>query len=103
MSETAARDHSMFDAELSGSVLNLHLFGRLMRWLKPYRVSLLVSMVMVLVASYATVVMEILISRVLVDYIIVGETESEMPDLGMIELTKQVEAVSYTHLRAHET
>ena len=83
----------MFDAELSGSVLNLHLFGRLMRWLKPYRVSLLVSMVMVLVASYATVVMEILISRVLVDYIIVGETESEMPDLGMIELTKQVEVL----------
>ncbi len=93
MSETAARDHSMFDAELSGSVLNLHLFGRLMRWLKPYRLSLLVSMVMVLVASYATVVMEILISRVLVDYIIVGETESEMPDLGMIELTKQVEVL----------
>ncbi len=83
----------MFDAELSGSVLNLHLFGRLMRWLKPYRLSLLVSMVMVLVASYATVVMEILISRVLVDYIIVGETESEMPDLGMIELTKQVEVL----------
>ena len=93
MSETAARDHSMFDAELSGSVLNLHLFGRLMRWLKPYRPSLLVSMVMVLVASYATVVMEVLISRVLVDYIIVGETESEMPDLGMIELTKQVEVL----------
>ena len=91
MSEAVKRDHSMFDAELSGSVLNLHLLSRLMNWLKPYRVSLLISTVLVLIASYATVVMEILISRVLVDYIIVGETASEMPDLGMIELTRKIE------------
>ncbi len=81
----------MFDAELSGAVLNMHLLGRLMRWLKPYRLSLLLSTVLVLIASYAAVVMEILISRVLVDYIIVGETESPMPDMGMIDLTIWVE------------
>ena len=86
-----SRDHSMFDAELSGAVLNLHLFGRLVRWLKPYRFMLILSTVLVLVASYAAVVMEILISRVLVDYIIVGEAESPMPDLGMIELTIWIE------------
>lgn len=91
MSEAVKRDHSMFDAELSGSVLNLHLLSRLMNWLKPYRISLLISTVLVLIASYATVVMEILISRVLVDYIIVGETASEMPDLSMIELTRKIE------------
>lgn len=81
----------MFDAELSGAVLNMQLLGRLMRWLKPYRFSLVLSTVLVLIASYAAVVMEILISRVLVDYIIVGETESPMPDMGMIELTIWVE------------
>ena len=94
MADTASsttRDHSMFDAELSGAVLNMHLLGRLMRWLKPYRLSLLLSTVLVLIASYAAVVMEILISRVLVDYIIVGETESPMPDMGMIDLTIWVE------------
>ena len=86
-----SRDHSMFDADLSGAVLNMHLLGRLVRWLKPYRLRLILSTVLVLVASYAAVVMEILISRVLVDYIIVGETESPMPDMGMIELTIWVE------------
>ena len=91
MRNIVTRDHSMFDAELSGSVLNMRLLGRLMQWLKPYRLSLLASIALVLVASYATVVMEILISRVLGDYIIIGETDSEMPDLGMIELTQQVE------------
>lgn len=81
----------MFDADLSGAVLNMHLLGRLVRWLKPYRFRLILSTVLVLIASYAAVVMEILISRVLVDYIIVGETESPMPDMGMIELTIWVE------------
>ena len=81
----------MFDADLSGAVLNMHLLGRLVRWLKPYRFRLILSTVLVLIASYAAVVIEILISRVLVDYIIVGETESPMPDMGMIELTIWVE------------
>ena len=88
-----ARDHSLFEAELSGAVLNLNLFVRLMGWLKPYSLSLIVSTVLVLLASFCAVLMEIVISRVLVDYIIVGETGSPMPDLGMIELTRQVEAV----------
>jgi len=86
-----SRDHSLFDAELSGAVLNMHLLGRLVRWLKPYRLGLIVSTALVLIASYAAVVMEVLISRVLVDYIIVGKTDSPMPDMGMIELTMWVE------------
>ncbi len=91
MSEATRRDHSMFDAELSGAVLNMHLLGRLMKWLAPYRLSLIVSTILVLVASLGAVLMEVVISRVLVDYIIVGEADSVMPDLGMIELTQQLE------------
>lgn len=90
-SQSGRRDHSMFDAELSGAVLNMHLLGRLMHWLKPYRMNLIISTVLVLLASFATVIMEVVISRVLVDYIIVGETQSIMPDLGMIALTQWVE------------
>ncbi len=85
-------DHAMFDSELSGGVLNLHLFGRLMKWLVPYRVMLAISCVLILIASYLAVIMEILISRVLVDYIIVGDTDGNMPDLYMIALTRWVEA-----------
>lgn len=80
-------DHSMFDAELSGSVLNMRLLSRLLHWLKPYRLSLVVSALLILIASFAAVVMEVIISRVLVDYIIRGEIESSMPDLGMIAVT----------------
>lgn len=92
MSESrGGRDHSMFDAELSGAVLNMHLLGRVLKWLKPYRLMLFLSAILILVSSTVAVVMEIIISRVLVDYIITGSTESNMPDLGMIGLTKWVE------------
>ncbi|HJN49891.1 MAG: ABC transporter ATP-binding protein [Pseudomonadales bacterium] len=83
----ARRDYAMFDAELSGAVLNMHLLGRLMAWLKPYRITLVLSAFLILFTSYVAVIMEIIISRVLVDYIIVGERDSPMPDLGMIDLT----------------
>ena len=85
------RDYALFDAELSGAVLNLQLLGRIVRWMHPYRGSLVVSAFLILVASCCAVVMEVVISRVLVDYIIVGETDSLMPDLGMIELTRWLE------------
>ena len=85
------RDYSLFEAKLSGRVLNGHLFVRLMHWLKPYRLNLAISSILILLASYLAVVMEIIISLVLVDYIIVGESESLMPDLYMIELTQWVE------------
>ena len=86
------RDHAMFDAELSGNVLNFQLLKRVLTWLVPYRLSLWVSGALVLVASFAAVLMEVVISRVLVDYIIVGDADSPMPDLGLIALTQQLEA-----------
>ncbi len=84
------RDHSLFEAELSGNVLNLSLLRRVLGWLVPYRFSLIVSSILVLAASLATVMMEVVISRVIVDYVIVGEQDSMMPDFGLIELTESL-------------
>jgi len=85
------RDHAMFDAELSGAVLNLQLLNRILFWIRPYRLRLFASAILILATSFLTVIMEIIISRVLVDYIIIGEANSNMPDLGMIKLTQWLE------------
>ena len=69
------KDHSVFETELSGAVLNLQLLARIFVWLRPYRLKLVLSAILVLIASFAAVVLEILISRVLVDYIIMKESE----------------------------
>jgi hypothetical protein len=37
------RDYAMFEADISGAVLNMQLLRRLLRWLAPYKVQLLLS------------------------------------------------------------
>ncbi|MFM8353585.1 MAG: ABC transporter ATP-binding protein, partial [Gammaproteobacteria bacterium] len=93
MSAPAPRNYAMFEAELSGAVLNLALLRRLMRWLRPYRITFAVSGVLVLVASTLQVLMPVVLSLVVIDHIIQGETASAAPDLGMIDLTEWLASV----------
>ena len=81
-----SRDYAMFDADLSGAVLNMHLLGRLFKWLKPYKYSLLVSTVLVLITSTLQVLLPIIISLVAIDHIIQGESDADTPDFGLIEI-----------------
>ena len=80
------RDYSMFDADLSGAVLNVSLLGRLLSWLKPYRGQLVLSSVLVLVASFLNILLPITISLVAIDSIIRTEPTTNAPDFGLIEL-----------------
>ncbi len=82
------RNYARFDAELSGNVLNMQMLGRIWQWLKPYHWRLVVSAVLILATSIFAVMMEVVISRVLVDYVIIGERNANMPDMGLISLTE---------------
>ncbi|MEM7097255.1 MAG: ABC transporter ATP-binding protein [Pseudomonadota bacterium] len=85
--EKPKRDYAMFDADLSGAVLNMHLLGRLLQWLKPYTPALILSSVLVLIASTLQVLLPIIISLVAIDHILRGEADPDTPDFGLIELT----------------
>ena len=54
-----ARNYGMFDAELSGAVLNLQLLRRLFKWLSPYKWQLFASGVLVLLTSFFAVMLPI--------------------------------------------
>lgn len=84
------RDHSLFDADISGAVLNFSMLRRLLHWMKPYRLTFALSSVLILVASTLQVLLPVIISLVVIGHIIRGETGSDIPDLGMIELTNQL-------------
>ena len=84
------RDYAMFDADISGAVLNLQLLRRLLKWLAPYKVSLAVSTVLVLIASTLQVMLPMIISLVAVDHIIRGESDAESPDFGLIEFNQGI-------------
>ena len=86
------RNYAMFDAELSGQVFNLGLLGRLLRWLKPYRFTLAVSSLLILLTSALQVMNPIIISLVVIDHVIRGETHHLMPDLGSISMMEWLSA-----------
>jgi ATP-binding cassette subfamily B protein len=92
-----ARDYALFEAELSGAVLNLSLLRRLLRWLRPYRMTFAISAVLILLASTLQVLMPIVLSLVVIDHIIQGETDTRAPDLGMIDLTEWLSATLSVH------
>ncbi|MFW6093745.1 MAG: ABC transporter ATP-binding protein [Pseudomonadota bacterium] len=85
---TSQRDHAMFDAELSGAVLDVGLLKRLLRWLRPYRVTLLASALLILLASLLQVLMPVVFSVVVIDHVLgAGSAEdSHTPHLGMLDL-----------------
>ena len=84
----AKRDYSMFDADLTGAVLNMQLLRRLLKWMKPYRYTFIFSAILILIASTLAVLLPVILSIVVIDHIIRGETELLSPDLGMISATE---------------
>ena len=93
----ARRDHALFDAELSGAVLNARLLRRLLAWMRPYRVTFAVSGLLILAASTFQVLLPIIVSLVVIDHVIRAETEQAAPDLGMVELADALSASLGVH------
>ena len=79
-----ARDYAMFDAEFTGAVMNVSLLRRLLRWLKPYRITFAVSGVLILIASTLQVMMPVLMSAVVIDHVLLEDDSGLTPDLGLL-------------------
>ncbi|XOV88962.1 MAG: ABC transporter ATP-binding protein [Pseudomonadota bacterium] len=79
-------DHSIFDAEIHGQSMNLVYLKRIMGWVRPHRRLALFSIGLVLIASLLSVLLPVLITRVVIDGIIMNRPEANMPDFGMYEL-----------------
>lgn len=88
MSDTAApsrparRNHAVFDDEMEARGFDFGLLGRLMHWMKPYRRMGLLSIVFVLLAASAAVLAPIVVSRVVVDGILLPASNEGAPDFG---------------------
>jgi ATP-binding cassette, subfamily B, multidrug efflux pump len=82
------RDHAMFDAELSGRALNMQLLRRLLHWIRPYRATVGLSSVLILVSSALQVLLPVVISVVVVDHVIMGNKQSVTPDMRMIDVSQ---------------
>ncbi len=84
------RDYAIFEADISGAVLNMQLLRRLLRWLAPYKLQLLLSTVLVLLASTLQILLPIIISLVVIDHVLRDESSTDTPDFGMIEFNQSL-------------
>ncbi len=89
-----ARDHSVFDAEIDPRKLSLGSMWRLARWIVPYRRQAFGAIALALLSASAAVLAPVIVSRVVVDGILLPEGKVEAPDYGQKALTANLVALS---------
>lgn len=87
-------DHAIFDADLHGQNVNMQLLGRLLEWVKPHRKLGLFSLLLVALASILSVLLPVIIARIVIDNIILGNSSLTLPDFGMIELNNRLQQLT---------
>ncbi len=85
------RDHSIFDAELSGGTFDLSLLKRLLGWVRPYRRDGLACIALVLCGSALAVLGPVVVARVVIDGILYPTAGASAPDFGMLGLARWLE------------
>jgi ATP-binding cassette subfamily B multidrug efflux pump len=80
---SALRDYSMFDGELAGKAFDGRLLRRLLHWLRPHWRWAAWSAVLVLVASVLAIMMPVIVTRVVIDGLLVSAQPLMLPDFGM--------------------
>lgn len=80
-----ARNYSAFDKELTHQALNMRLFLRLLKWTKPYRITLIASALLIVVGSGLAALMPVLQNRIIIDEILVpNEAAANMPHYHLL-------------------
>lgn len=88
MDSKPARNYSAFDLELTHQALNVRLFLRLLKWIRPYRKMFFVSIVLVILGAVSSVLLPVLGGRVIIDTILLPSTvAADLPDYGLVAFT----------------
>lgn len=84
---TPARNYAAFDQELTHQALNVRLFLRLLKWTKPYRITLIASAVLIILGSGLHVLIPVLQYRIIVDEILAPSAMSaDAPDYYLLTI-----------------
>ena len=91
---TEKPDHSVFEADIEGQAMNLQYLKRIAGWVGPHNRVAMVSIVLVVIASGLAVLMPVLLSRVVVDGILMDSPNSLIPDFGLFQLNQWVQQLT---------
>ena len=85
-------EHAIFDAELPGKSMSARDFKRILSWTRPHRKTALLSLALVLCASFLAVLLPVIITRVVIDGLLIQQPLLSAPDLGLSRLTQIIAA-----------
>lgn len=80
--EKPKRDYSVFEDDIETTGVDFALLGRLFSWMRPYRRQGFMAIGLVLLSASAAVLAPVVISRVVVDGILLPESGTAAPDFG---------------------
>ncbi len=80
--EKPKRDYSVFEDDIETTGVDFALLKRLFSWMKPYRTQGFMAIGLVLLSASAAVLAPVVISRVVVDGILLPESATTAPDFG---------------------
>ena len=89
-----ARDYSVFEDDIETRRFDFLLLLRLTHWIAPYRGRMLLALVLVLLAASAAVLAPVVVSRVVVDGILLPAAAGHAPDFHQKALTHWLAAAS---------
>lgn len=92
--EEAPLDHSVFEADIEGRAMNAQYLKRILGWARPHARLATWSIVLVLLAATLSILIPVVISRVVIDGVIMGEPNALLPDFGLNALNAAVSAAS---------
>ena len=87
----------MFDADISGRILDMRLLGRLLQWLAPQRRRLALSTVLVLITAVLQVMLPVVLSLVVIDHLLMGTAQAGIPDFGLVAFNTWLAASLEVH------
>ena len=87
-------DHSIFEADIEGQAMNMQYLRRLLGWVGPHKRLAAGSIALVLGASTLAILMPVIVSRVVIDGVIMGDPDALLPDFGMNALNGWVGALT---------
>jgi len=91
------RDYGVFEADIEGRGFDFSLIRRLLAWLAPYRWTVAGALGCVLLAATSAVLAPVVITRVVVDGILLPQSGTEAPDFWQKELVALLADVTGQH------
>lgn len=83
-------DHSIFEADIEGQAMNMQYLKRILSWARPHRALAGLSVLLVLGAATLAVLQPVVVTRVVIDGVIMNEPDALLPDFGMNALNAAV-------------